>query len=164
MAPERLAELMKPTRDLMIGQTASLINAGPQQHYVGQAAIEALDRWAAGGEAPAAAPRLELTADGAACAVDELGNAKGGVRTPWVDAPTATLSGLGQSGGAFGFLFGTTQPFDAPKLAALYPGGDADYLARFASALDGAIAGGFILGDDREEIMGLAAASYPPAD
>ncbi len=161
-SPARLAELMKPTRDLMIGQTASLINAGPQQHYVGQAGVEALDRWAAGGEPPPAAPRLELTADGAACAVDELGNAKGGVRTPWVDAPTAVLSGLGQSGGAFGFLFGTTQPFDAPKLAALYPGGAADYLVRFASALDGAIAGGFIVDDDREEIMGLAAASYPP--
>jgi len=36
----------------MIGQTASLINAGPQQHYVGEAAIEALDRWAGGGGAP----------------------------------------------------------------------------------------------------------------
>jgi hypothetical protein len=161
-SPARLAELMKPTRDLMIGQTASLINAGPQQHYVGQAGVEALDRWAAGGEAPAAAPRLELTADGAACAADPLGNAKGGVRSPWVDAPTAVLSGLGQSGGVFGFLFGTTQPFDAAKLAALYPGGKADYLARFAPALDGAIAGGFILADDREEIIGLAAASYPP--
>ena len=99
--PARLAELMQPTRDLMIGQTASLINAGPQQHYVGEAALAALDRWAA----PAAAPRLELTPDGAACAVDRLGNAKGGVRSPWVDAPTAVLSGLGQSGGTFGFLY-----------------------------------------------------------
>jgi hypothetical protein len=76
-----------------------------------------------------------------------------------VDAPTAVLSGLGQSGGAFGFLFGTTQPFDAATLAALYPGGKADYLARFAAALEGAITGGFLLGDDREEIIGLAAAS-----
>jgi hypothetical protein len=160
-SPERLAELMKPTRDLMIGQTASLINCGPQQHYVGEAALAALDRWAGGGAAPPAAPRLELTEGGAACAHDTLGNAKGGVRTPWVDAPTAVLSGLGQSGGTFGFLFGTTQPFDSGQLAALYPGGKADYLARFASALDDAISGGFILGADREEIMGLAAASYP---
>ncbi len=159
--PARLAELMKPTRDLMIGQTASLINAGPQQHYVGQAAVAALDRWAGGGAPPATAPRLELTADGAACALDALGNAKGGVRTPWVDAPTAVLSGLGQSGGTFGFLFGTTQPFDAATLEKLYPGGKADYLARFGAALDAAIAAGFILGDDREEIVGLATAAYP---
>ncbi|MFI4975004.1 MAG: alpha/beta hydrolase domain-containing protein [Caulobacterales bacterium] len=160
--PERLAELMTPTRDLMIGQTASLINAGPQQHYVGEAAIEALDLWVAGGPAPATAPRLELTADGAACALDRLGNAKGGVRSPWVDAPTAVLSGLGQSGGAFGFLFGTTTPFDSAMLKALYPGGKADYLAKFTSALDDAIAGGFILEHDSAEIMGLAAATYPP--
>jgi hypothetical protein len=160
--PDRLAELMKPTRDLMIGQTASLINAGPQQHYVGEAAVAALDRWVAGGPTPGTAARLELTADGAACALDPLGNAKGGVRSPWVDAPTAVLSGLGQSGGTFGFLFGTTQPFDSARLEALYPGGKADYLAKFAAALDDAIAGGFILGDDREEIMGLVAATYPP--
>jgi hypothetical protein len=162
-SPERLAELMKPTRDLMIGQTASLINAGPQQHYVGQAALAALDRWADGGPAPPAAPRLELTADGAACAPDPLGNARGGVRSPWVDAPTAVLSGLGQSGGTFGFLFGTTQPFDAARLATLYPGGKADYLGKFATALEAAIGGGFILGADREEILGLAAAAYPAA-
>ena len=154
---------MKPTRDLMMGQTASLINAGPQQHYVGEAAIEALDRWASGGAAPATAPRLELTADGSACALDPVGNAKGGVRSPWVDAPTAALSGLGQSGGTFGFLFGTTKPFDSATLKALYPGGKSDYLAKFAAALGAAIAGGFILEDDRVEILGLAAAAYSSA-
>jgi hypothetical protein len=158
---ERLADLMKPTRELMMGQTESLINAGPQQHYVGEAALEALDRWVAGGASPPTAPRLELAADGAACVLDPLGNARGGVRSPWVDAPTAVLSGLGQSGGVFGFLFGTTKPFDAVALKALYPGGKPDYLAKFGAALDQAIAGGFILGDDRPEILGLAAASYP---
>jgi hypothetical protein len=161
LPPARLAELLKPTRDLMIGQTASLINAGPQQHYVGEAALEALDRWAAGGSAPATADRLELTADGSACALDSVGNANGGVRSPWVDAPTGALSGLGQSGGAFGFLFGTTRPFDAATLEALYPGGAADYLAKFNAALDAAIAAGFILADDRAEIVGLAVSGYP---
>jgi hypothetical protein len=162
LSSERLAELLKPTRDLMFGQTASLINAGPQQHYIGQAALEALRRWAAGGPAPAAAPRLALTADGAACAPDPLGIAEGGVRSPWVNAPTAVLSGLGQTGGVFGFLFGTTTPFDAATLARLYPGGKTDHLTRFAAALDQSIAAGFILPDDRAEIAGLAAAAYPP--
>src|SRR5580700_4710562 len=46
LSSERLAELLKPTRELMFGQTASLINAGPQQHYIGQAALEALSGWA----------------------------------------------------------------------------------------------------------------------
>jgi Alpha/beta hydrolase domain len=163
LAPERLADLLKPTRDLAMGQTASLINAGPQQHYAGEAAVAALERWAAGGPAPTAAPRLALTADGMGFVLDALGNAKGGVRTPWVDAPIAALSGLGQSGGAFGFLFGTTTPFDAAKLESLYPGGKADYLARFTAALDRAIADGFLLEPDRAEILAVAAASYPGA-
>ena len=163
LAPERLADLLKPTRDLAMGQTASLINAGPQQHYVGEAAVAALDRWAAGGPAPTVAARLQLTADGMGFVVDALGNAKGGVRTPWVDAPIATLSGLGQSGGTFGFLFGTTTPFDAARLTALYPRGKADYLAKFTAALDRAIADAFLLEADRAEILAVAAASYPAA-
>ena len=162
LSSERLAELLKPTRDLMFGQTASLINAGPQQHYIGQAALEALCRWADGGAAPAAAPRLALAADGSACAPDPLGIAEGGVRSPWVDAPTAVLSGLGQTGGVFGFLFGTTSPFDTAALARLYPGGKSEHLAKFTEALDRAIAGGFILAEDRAEIVGLAGAAYPP--
>jgi hypothetical protein len=161
LSSERFAELMKPTSDLQVGQMDSPINAGPQQHYVGEAAFEALNRWAAGGPAPVTAPRLELTADGQACVLDELGNAKGGVRSPWVDTPAAALSGLGQSGGAFGRLFGTTKPFEPAVLARLYPGGKADYLAKFTEALDGAIARGFILADDRAEAIGLAGASYP---
>lgn len=35
-------------------------NAGPQQHYVAQAALDHLDRWAAGGDAPPSAPRIDL--------------------------------------------------------------------------------------------------------
>src|SRR3546814_10058438 len=40
------------------------------------------------------------------------GNARGGVRSPWVDVPTAQLSGLGQDGPGLLRLFGSTQPFD----------------------------------------------------
>jgi hypothetical protein len=71
---------------------------------------------------PRAAPRLEMVTDPAVDFVrDEHGNALGGIRTPWVDAPIATLSGGGQSGGGFCFIFGTTMLFDEPTLTALYP-------------------------------------------
>ena len=76
-------------------------------------------------------------------------------------SPTATLSGLGQTGEVFAILFGTTTPFDASTLTALYPGGRDDYLARFTDALDETIAAGFVLADDRDEILAVAAASYP---
>ena len=75
--------------------------------------------------------------------------------------PTAVLSGLGQTGEVFALLFGRTQPFDDAALSALYPGGKAEYLDRFSASLDATIAAGFLLADDRAEILEVAAASYP---
>jgi hypothetical protein len=159
LAPTAFAELMKPTTEVMLGTTGSPVNAGPQQHYIGQAALDALVAWAAGGPAPARAPRLELDADHQ-LVPGEHGIARGGIRTPWVDVPTATLSGLGQSGDGFAVLAGRTDPFDRQTLGRLYPGGRADYLGRFAASLDATIAAGFLRQEDRAEILALAEASY----
>ena len=67
------------------------------------------------------------------------------------------LSGLGQSGSEFAFLFGTTRALEASARARLYPGGRADFLARFAKATDEAVTAGFLLEADREEIRAVAA-------
>jgi hypothetical protein len=75
--------------------------------------------------------------------------------------PVAVLSGLGQSGESFAFLFGLTKPFDDEQLADLYPGGKAEFLERFQASLDAAIDAGFVLAEDRDEILSIAAASYP---
>jgi hypothetical protein len=158
---ERFAELLRPTTNLMIGRTDTPINAGPQQHYVAQAALAHLARWAAGGDSPPSAPSLELDGDGTGYVLDEHGIAKGGIRTPWVEVPTAVMGGLGQAGESFAFLFGRTEPFDEATLAALYPGGEDDYLDRFGAALDAAIAADFLLEDDRLEILAVAAHSFP---
>jgi hypothetical protein len=161
LSPERLAELLRPTSNLMIGNTDSPINAGPQQHYVSEAALAHLARWAQGGEPPPTAPRLEVDPEGTGFRADELGLAVGGIRTPWVEVPAALMSGLGQSGESFAMLFGRTDPFDDVALKVLYPGGKEEYLKRFEASLDAAIAAGFILDDDRIEILGVAAASFP---
>ena len=58
-------------------------------------------------------------------------------------------------------IFGSGELFDADTVRRLYPGGAADYLERFTSALDSAIQSGFILAADREEILQLAAATFP---
>ena len=58
-------------------------------------------------------------------------------------------------------IFGSGEPFDAPTLRRLYPGGAGQYLDGFTAALDGAIRSGFILPVDRAEILQLAAATYP---
>src|SRR3546814_614732 len=147
--------------DMVLGQKLPKpMNAAPQPHYVMQAALRALDRWVRTGEAPPIAERLQVS-DSGALVLDAHGNARGGVRSPWVDVPTAQLSGLGQDGPGLLRLFGSTQPFDDAKLAALYPNGREQYLAQFRSSLQSAIAAGFILDDDREEIEALAKAMYP---
>jgi Alpha/beta hydrolase domain len=158
LPPAELARLLAPTDSVFGMKMGAPMNAGPQQHYVLQAALAHLERWAAGGSPPPTAPRLEL-ADGGASpfALDASGLVRGGLRTPWVDAPTAVLSGLGQSGAEFAFLFGTTRPLGPGARARLYPGGRPDFLARFAKASDEAVAAGFLLEADREEIRAVAA-------
>jgi hypothetical protein len=91
---------------------------------------------------------------------DEAGNVLGGVRTPHVDVPVATLSGIGNSGGPVAFLSGTTLPLDAVALRARYPD-RAAYLEQFAEATARAVEAGFILQADAEEITTIAALNAP---
>jgi hypothetical protein len=143
-------------------KAASLVNSGPQQHYVLNAAIAHLEAWVRQGSLPPSADRLEtIEGDNPALVLDELGIVRGGVRTPWVDAPVAVLSGLGQEGPLFTALFGVTRPFDDLQLHRLYPNGREQYLATFERRLDEAITSGFILEADRDEILALAEAACP---
>jgi hypothetical protein len=162
--PAVLAAALAPTDSFFGMKMSAPMNSGPQQHYVDNAALEYLNRWVRDGKAPPAAPRLEVgSPESHGFALDELGIARGGIRSPWVDVPTAVLSGLGQTGVGFAPLFGTTKPFDASTLVKLYPRGRTEYLAKFAAAADAAIKAGFILEADKQEINALAAAAYPAA-
>ena len=89
---------------------------------------------------------------------DPYGNTLGGVRTPFVDVPIATLRGDGNAGGSFCYLFGGTVPFDAATLASLYPSHD-NYVARFDKATDAAVRRGFVLPEDAEKLKDAAAAT-----
>ena len=135
----------------------SPINAGPQ-HWVLKAAFAALDRWIRDGEAPPMAPRLEVAGSPPAFVLDDVGNVRGGIRTPYVDAPIAKLSGLGQTGSGFCRIFGTTALFDDATLATLYADHDA-YVAAVNAATDSAVEAGFILPPDAQLIKTQAAES-----
>lgn len=160
LEPSEMALMLEPITDLVIMTVDKPINSAPHQHYVAQAAVKHLDRWSGGGEPPPAAPRLALSEGGIACQRDNLGNALGGIRNPWVDVPLRMLSGEGQEGEGFAFLFGTTAPLEPGTIARLYPGGRDDYLVAFTASLDQAITAGFILAVDREEIIAVAAKTY----
>ncbi len=133
------------------------VNTGPHT-YVLRSAIRSLDHWVRTGEAPPEMPQLELDDAGEGYVLDEVGNAKGGVRTPQVDVPVAVLSGLGQSGAGFCGLFGTTVPLDAAALAQRYPDHDA-FVAQWNEAVDRAVDAGALLEPDAEQLRRVAAAS-----
>ena len=101
-----------------------------------------LERWVRDGTAPPKAPRLASKGD--ELVRDEHGIARGGIRTPLVDVPLSTNTGLENKGGTFCFLFGTTAPFDAATLASLYPSHDA-FVTRFARSADRAVKAGYWL-------------------
>ena len=124
LSAERLAELLRPTTNLMIGQTDTPINAGPQQHYVAQAALAHLTRWAADGAAPPAAPRLDARRrrDGLPPRRRTASRSAASARRGWRCRPPS-CRGLGQSGESFAMLFGRTEPFDEATLADAVPRG-----------------------------------------
>lgn len=145
------AQFGAPTSVYMgIIECSKPINAGPHT-YVLRAAIRALDTWIRTGVAPASMPKLQNNADITGYEVDANGVALGGIRTPYVDVPMAVLSGLGQDGGGFCGLFGTTTSFTADQLDAMYPTAD-DFIARWNEATDAAVAAGAILEIDAEAI------------
>lgn len=153
-----------PTSTLMGQQFDHFINFAPQHHYVVQAALAALCTWVRTGNVAPSGPRLQLTdTEPPQLVLDADGIAVGGIRTPWVDVPVARTSGIVDSDVAMAFLFGSGEPFGADALADRYPGGAAEYLALFTAALDSAIAAGFLLSADRDEIVELATATFSAA-
>jgi hypothetical protein len=161
LAPAALAKAFTPASDLRGMHLPKPVNAAPQHHYVLEAALSTLNRWVATGRAPASTAPMGVASDRpVSLRLDRNGNALGGIRTPWVDVPTARFSGVGQDKEGLTRLLGSTQPFDRAQLRRLYPGGKAAYLVKFATALDRAIAQGHILRADRAEIMAVAAALY----
>jgi hypothetical protein len=133
------------------------INAGPQ-HFVANAAIAALDNWVRNGWAPASADCIQFSGNPAKIVRDSLGNAKGGIRTSYVDAPIATLSGEGQTGGTFCSLFGSTHLLSSTQLMSLYPN-HATYVFAVNNSVNYAIFKGFLLPADGDLIKTWAQAS-----
>lgn len=129
----------------------SPMNAGPSPWLVNNA-IRAIERWVSDGSAPAEAERITVSDDQGAIQRDEFGNARGGIRSPYLDAPAATLSGEGQDGNSFCYQFGTTALFDQARMAMLYTD-RAGYIAAVQKSSTAAVEAGFLLTEDAERIV-----------
>jgi len=131
------------------------INDGPM-HIVAKASLRALTAWITTGTAPVTADRIEVSGEPPAVVRSGDGIAEGGIRTPPVDVPVATLSGApGPNPSTICLLLGSTTPFSAARLAELYPSRDA-YQQQYQADADATIAAGFALAEDREALLGYA--------
>lgn len=129
------------------------INQGPQAQVL-RAAVAALRTWVVDGEPPPEAPPLEV--EGEAIVRDERGIARGGIRTPGVDAPISVLTGEAPAGrSVLCLLFGDTVPFDAATLSALYPT-HRDYVDAVTESAEAAVAAGFLLRAEADAFVAAA--------
>jgi hypothetical protein len=135
--------------------------------YVFDAAWRNLDDWVRRGVAPPRASRLELKvkpgesfAPDKAFLEDDLGNAKGGVRTPYVDVPTARW--VGAKAGPFRCLFlGYRIDFDQAKLRSLYKDHD-DYVNKVRASASRLEQARWLTHADAAEIVREAERSATP--
>lgn len=129
--------------------------------YVQAAAMKALDLWIARGITPPSSRLLELTTDPSTGATvlarDANGNAIGGVRGPAIDTPLGAYV-ESNSGPGFCGLFGGFRPFEADKVAALYPTHGA-YVRQFVEAAVHAVWERFLLPRDAATLIRDAARS-----
>ena len=146
----------------LLGPTAKYLDCGVPvnngaMHLVANAALRALTTWIETGKAPVIAPRLDVTPS----PTPQLrrnadGIALGGIRTPPVDVPVATLSGVpGPVQSTICLLDGSTKPFTAARIAQLYPS-RAEYVQRYNADVDATIKAGFVLPEDRAALVAFA--------
>lgn len=153
------AEQNPPSTIPGLGTCAEPINTSGT-HWVLNAAVWWLNQWVVNGRPPPIPPLLQVTTtpgEPVVFATDVYGNALGGVRSPQVDVPIATLSGVGNSGGLDDFctLFGSTVPFSASQLASLYPT-HAQFVLKWDLATLKDVLGGYLLLPDAFELDNAA--------
>jgi hypothetical protein len=178
---QAFASMLNPPKDPIPGivDCDAPINAGSHTYEL-RASVAALDHWVRTGTAPPQSPRLEVNSTKTGFVTDANGNALGGIRIPQVVAAVSKLSGLGQPGstpapsqpvgqkttssssavgaGVLCAIFGTTVPFSASQVAALYPTHQA-FVKKWDAATAAEVREGYLLAPDAKTLDKVAAAS-----
>ena len=168
---------LQPDQTPPIGCTHQLFRPGPVTGVPGvidpnpypfsnvaNAAFEDLTKWVEHGTPPPHAPPIAL--NGTAIARDALGNARGGVRTPYVDVPTGTYTPTDTAShttqfSGFCVLYGYETPFNRATLRTLYPN-HGQYMSHVAAQADRLVREGFWLKPDTQGVVDDAAHARVP--
>lgn len=133
--------------------------------FIFSAAFHHLYRWVRDGVPAPHAPKIEtwMAFEASTDAfgsylenrTDAFGNCRGGIRTPAVDYPTGRYASFSTDAqGNVSATFGKVNPFPPEKLRALY-GTLEHYRELVENGADDMIAKGFLLPEDREELVSL---------
>ncbi|MFL6728156.1 MAG: alpha/beta hydrolase domain-containing protein [Sphingomicrobium sp.] len=151
------------------GSACTLTTTDVNMADYGQAALQNLDRWVTASVPPPRVPRMKAAAGKAI--KDEDGNTLGGLRPAQLQVPLARY-GAPPEGSACGVARGLgtpvipmyRNPLRSERLAALYPGGEPEYLRKFDAAVDRLVAARLIRRPDGEreksEARGWAANAF----
>ena len=163
-SPDELYYSARPEDMVKAGRAVppGACNEGPRSRLSMSLATNAffrnLDRWVRRGIAP---PRADpILVQNGAPVLDVHENVIGGVRSPYVDVPTATWFGRA-TGASFCFIAGWERPFDAAKLRALYPT-HGNYVRKVIGSTAQLVAERFVTREDGLELIREAARSDVP--
>lgn len=132
---------------------------------VANAAFADLTRWVGNDVPPPRAPRIDVSSTGSIMR-DSFGNALGGLRTPFLDVPTASYSPtdtVAHTTAFSGFcvLYGYNTPFSHSTLTSLYRS-HGQYVSQVARESNSLVREGFWLRPDAQEVIKQAARADVP--
>jgi hypothetical protein len=125
------------------------------------AAFANLDRWVRHGVPAPRAARIELKDAGspqASIVIDQFGHGVGGLRTPYIDVPSASYATNSPGPGNCREM-GHKFAFDATRLAALY-GNEKSYSAKVAQSADRLVKEHWLVEGDARRVKAESAASW----
>jgi hypothetical protein len=166
-AVANLAAMQNPTKVPGPGGLCTqAINTGGA-HWLLNSVMYGLNQWVTNGTLPPIGQKLVIasTSPSFVYAKDANGNTIGGVRTPQVDAPIATLAGIGNTAanGApisqFCRLFGSTVPYTPTHLSALYKN-HGQFVSAWSNDIQNLVNEGFLLQPDGVELQDAAGMSH----
>lgn len=136
----------------------------PINTYVLDAAYASLTRWVRDGVAPPKAPRISVENGGtpqARIVRDQVGNAAGGVRTPYLDVPVARYH-TESKGETFCPELGRTEPLDWARVVSLH-GTPQNYATKVAQSVDRLVKERWLTESDGRKIKAESAVVPVPA-